>query len=142
VDSSVNPSVLRVSTFGRSVFELTASTPPPPPAAARIVFASNRDGDNEIYSMDPDGSGVTQLTTNTSDDIEPVLSRDGTKIAFATNRDGNYNIYTMNADGTGVKQLTKDDEDHMAIRDQVSHPLSWVAESRRRVAWSARMLWE
>ena len=36
-----------------------------------IAFVSNRDGDNEIYSMNPDGTDVVQLTQNTSDDITP-----------------------------------------------------------------------
>jgi hypothetical protein len=30
----------------------------------RITLASDRDGDLEVYSMDRDGSGVAQVTTN------------------------------------------------------------------------------
>ena len=34
-----------------------------------IAFVSDRDGDPEIYVMDPDGSNLVQLTDNDSDDI-------------------------------------------------------------------------
>lgn len=71
-----------------------------------IVFVSDRDGDSDIYTMDPDGTGVAQLTTNTVDDGSPAFSADGTRITFASTRDGNWEIYTMNADGTGVTRLT------------------------------------
>src|SRR5437867_2010009 len=75
----------------------------------KTAFVSNRDGNNEIYTMNPDGTGVTRLTFDTvvsHNDLSPTWSPDGTKIAFASDRDGNYEIYTMNADGTGATRLT------------------------------------
>lgn len=43
------------------------------PNAARIVFVSTRDanGDNEIFVMNADGTGVSQLTSNTVSDTDP-----------------------------------------------------------------------
>ena len=38
----------------------------------KIAFVSNRDGNNENYVMDADGSNVTQLTDNTYQDNEPA----------------------------------------------------------------------
>lgn len=75
-------------------------------SSGRIVFASYRDGNYEIYAMKSDGSGVSNLTHNSATDVEPTLSRDGSKIAFISNREGNYEIYVMNADGTGQTRLT------------------------------------
>ena len=75
----------------------------------RIVFMSNRDdpGAFDIYSMNPDGTGVTRLTRSPGDDIDPALSPDGKRIVFATSRDDpRGEIYVMNADGTGVTRLT------------------------------------
>ena len=44
----------------------------------RIAFASDRDGDFEIYSIEPEGTGLLQLTTNAVDDDDPSWSPDGT----------------------------------------------------------------
>ncbi len=71
-----------------------------------IAFHSVRDGDYEIYVMNADGSGQTNLTSNGAQDIYPAWSSDGTKIAFTSSRDGNGEIYVMNADGTGQTRLT------------------------------------
>lgn len=77
----------------------------------KVVFSSDRDGDDEIYMMNEDGSGVAQLTHNLDDDNGPVYSEDGTMIAFASNRDGNWEVYIMNSDGTGQTRLTKNTDD-------------------------------
>ena len=76
------------------------------PDSRRIAFASTRDGDNEIYVMNADGSNVTQLTHNSSRDFNPAWSPDSRRIVFNSNRDGDYEIYVMNADGSNVTQLT------------------------------------
>ncbi len=92
---------------------VAAAGPRPEPAGAafpgangKIAFASDRDGDYEIYVMNADGTGVTRLTNSPGEDGGTAWSPDGTKIAFASDRDGNYETYVMNADGTGVTQLT------------------------------------
>ncbi len=72
----------------------------------KIAFVSDRNGNREIYSMDPDATNQTRLTINSANDEFPDWSPDGTDIAFATNRDGNFEIYTMNADGTTPTRLT------------------------------------
>ena len=41
---------------------------------SRIVFDSNRDGDFEIFLMNADGSGQTQLTDDLTPDYEPDIS--------------------------------------------------------------------
>ena len=73
---------------------------------AKIAFRSLRDGNSEIYVMNADGSGVTRLTNNPADDLQPAWSTDRRKIAFVSKRDGNYEIYVMNADGSGQTNLT------------------------------------
>lgn len=74
----------------------------------RIAFVSNaRDGNEEIYTINPDGAGLTRLTQNTALDDDPAWSPDGKKIAFMSARDGNQEIYVMDADGSNVVRLTE-----------------------------------
>jgi len=77
-----------------------------PGTNGKIIFASDRDGNKEIYVMDADGSNQTRLTTNSSLDVEPSWSPNGSKIAFNSDRDGNKEIYVMNADGSNATRLT------------------------------------
>src|SRR5262245_3037424 len=62
----------------------------------KIAFASDRDGNLEIYSMDGDGGAQTRLTQNSAEDYQPAWSPDGKRIAFVSTRDGNEEIYVMN----------------------------------------------
>ena len=77
-----------------------------PGVNGKIAFISSRDGNNEIYIMDGDGSNQTRLTNNPADENAPAWSPDGSKIAFASSRDGNYEIYAMDADASNVVRLT------------------------------------
>ena len=72
----------------------------------KIAFQSDRDGDMEIFVMNADGTGVTQLTDNFAlNDMFPAWSPNGNKIAFESDRDGNNEIFVMNADGSNVVSL-------------------------------------
>ena len=53
-------------------------------SVGQIAFASNRDGNGEVYVMDVDGSNQTRLTNNPADDGDLAWSADGTKIAFTS----------------------------------------------------------
>lgn len=77
------------------------------PSNGRIAFASDRDGDYEIYMMDADGSNLQQLTDNDTDDMWPAWSPDGSQIAFTSQQSGFSEIYVMNADGSDQVNLTQ-----------------------------------
>ena len=49
---------------------------------SRIAFTSDRDGNSEIYVINPDGSNVTNLSNNPAADIGPKWSPDGRFLAF------------------------------------------------------------
>jgi len=90
-----------------------------------IVFYSERDGNAELYTMNPDGSDQHRLTFNSFDDVAPIWSPDGSRIAFLSNRDDPdpgacfpecfYQLYMINADGS---------EEHLLVRTEMSvhHP--------------------
>lgn len=86
----------------------TESSPNYSPDGSKIIFSTNRDGNNEIYRMNSDGGSPIRLTNNSASDTSPVYSPDGSSIAFVSNRDGNDEIYKMNADGTNQVRLTND----------------------------------
>src|SRR4030042_2832495 len=76
-------------------------------ASSKIAFYSYRDGNMEIYVMNADGTGQTNLTNYPgANDYNPAWSPDGSKIAFYSYRDDNVEIYVMNADGSGQTRLT------------------------------------
>src|SRR4051794_35868499 len=80
----------------------------------KIAFASDRDGNLEIYAMDTDGGGLVRLTENSAEDFSPAWSPDGLRLAFVSNRDGNSEIYVMNADGTAQTRLTNNTADDLS----------------------------
>src|SRR5690606_18697211 len=55
---------------------------------AWVAFVSNRDGNEEIYRMRSDGSGVERLTTDPARDIHPYFSPDGEHLLFNSDRAG------------------------------------------------------
>ncbi len=72
----------------------------------KIIFTSNMAGDENIYSMNLDGSELTQLTDHPGMDSYPAVSPDGKKIAYTSDIGGHWQIVVMNWDGTDKVQLT------------------------------------
>ena len=74
-----------------------APGPSGPTSTGPIAFVSDRDGTEQIYLANEDGSAVTRLTPGAL----PAWSRDGQRLAF-TNARG---IYVINVDGSGLRHL-------------------------------------
>ncbi|MBN1967554.1 MAG: PD40 domain-containing protein, partial [Anaerolineae bacterium] len=81
------------------------------PNGSRLAFASNRDGNWELYTMDPYGNGVARLTYDNGTDWGAAWSPDGTQLLFASDRDGDNEIFLMNADGSNPTQITFNSSD-------------------------------
>src|SRR4051812_1179601 len=88
------------------------------PDGRRIAFDSDRadpDPDdpvtiNDVFTMRPDGTGVTKLTDSTSLSSDAGWSPDGARIAFSSDRadvSGRQSIFTMRADGGQVRRVTQ-----------------------------------
>lgn len=82
------------------------SAPEWSPDGSKIVFQSTRDENLEIYTVNPDGTGLINLSNHEASDYSPAWSLDGSQIAFVSNRNGNEDIFVMDADGSNVTQLT------------------------------------
>jgi Tol biopolymer transport system component len=97
------------------VVQLLATTPGPKtdpvisPDGKKIVFTVGTveaSSASPLWSVNSDGTGLTQLTTDGAIDYRPTWSPDGSQIAFVSTRDGNAEIYVMNADGTNQANIT------------------------------------
>lgn len=103
LQGTAQPALKRLTTDPATDFDPTWS-----PDGTRIAFRSQRDGNDEIYIMNSDGTCQINLTNNPADDWSPAWSSDGTKIAFAHFFDGKSfsDIAVINIDGSGLKRLT------------------------------------
>jgi TolB protein len=70
----------------------------------KIVFMCRLAG-NQICLINPDGTGLQQLTSAGSNE-DPAWSPDGRHIAFSSTRSGQRDIFVMHADGTEQRRLT------------------------------------
>ena len=74
--------------------------------SSQIAFMSDRSGNLDIYTMEPDGTNIVRLTTSSAADEDPDWSPNRRQIVFHSERDGNAEIYVMNADGSAQTRLT------------------------------------
>ena len=76
----------------------------------KIAFVRGFDAiPTEIFVMDPDGTNLTRLTTNSLPEAQPAWSPDGARIAFTRGywATSDAEIYVMDSDGTDVTRVTE-----------------------------------
>ncbi len=76
------------------------------PDGRSFVYASNADGDWDIYLKRIGGQNPMNLTAGSEGiDNQPLFSPDGERIVFHSNRDGVDGIFVMGATGESVRRL-------------------------------------
>lgn len=75
----------------------------------RLLFSSDRTGNQDIWMLPIEGGEMQQLTTHHSPDWAPRWSPDQRYFAFYSYRSGNRDIWVMPASGGRPRQLTNDD---------------------------------
>src|SRR5439155_10783163 len=93
--------VLVVATAGAAAGGARAAGP-----QGTLVFASDRSGRFQIYSIRADGSRLGQLTRGRAADAAPLFSPDGRLIVFNRARKHDASeLWVMSADGSGQRKL-------------------------------------
>lgn len=91
-----------------------------------ILAMSNRDGNWDVYRVDPNGGAPLQLTNDAAQDGLATASPDGDYIAFVTNRDGQWAVYAMNTDGSDQRKLFDLDANFgSGSRDWLEERITW-----------------
>jgi TolB protein len=87
-------------------FERNYNTAPVWSSLNRIAFSGLKYDQIDIYTIDPDGSNLRQLTADQGKNEDPCWSPDGRYIVFSSDRAGKYQLYLMNADGRNQQRIT------------------------------------
>jgi Tol biopolymer transport system component len=106
---SVNAPFVLLILLLNAIFGLAAD----PGRNGRIAFVANPTGTNQIYTINPDGTDLFQVTNLplASDNgfaLYGDFSPDGQRIVFPHDMSGALELYVINADGTGLMQITHD----------------------------------
>lgn len=78
------------------------------PSQPKIVFASNRSGNFDLWIMNTDGTGVMQLTDSPSNETHPAAVY--SKIVYVSDESGNNDLWSMDINGSNRRQLTSSAE--------------------------------
>lgn len=105
------PQIFIMNADGGNVRRLTTSgsynvNPRWSPKGDKIAYSRSQGG-FQIYTIRPDGSEDTQLTSDGNNE-NPTWSPDGRFIAFSSKRTGGSGIYVMRADGSGQTKVSHD----------------------------------
>ena len=76
------------------------------PDGTRIAFTAAAGSIQHIWVLDRTTNGLTQLTFDGTNNLDPTWSPDGQQIAFASDRNGGMERHIINANGTGLRKIT------------------------------------
>lgn len=104
------PHIFVMDSSGRNVRRLTTSgnngSPQWSPDSSKILFTSRRAGKFDVFTVNADGTGETQISRGPGNKENASFSPDGRHIVYSSTGDGSRNIYVMRSDGSDSRRLT------------------------------------
>lgn len=94
------------------------------PDGKKMVYSVVVAGREQLFTINLDGTGQLQLTSDSADHDNPIWSPDGRSIVYELDANGGESIFKMNADGSGVERVTPDD------RQKYIHP-NWSPDGSK-----------
>ncbi|UYU18143.1 MULTISPECIES: LpqB family beta-propeller domain-containing protein [Methanoculleus] len=109
------------------------------PQGDRIAYLADRSGNREIWTMQSDGTGKTQVTFSEGSVSEYSWSPDGTRIAYVVASPPGtlpeFSLRIINSDGSGSEQLTTGNRDTSPVWSPDGTRIAFRSESRDRALW-------
>jgi tricorn protease len=108
------------------------------PDGRKVAFFSDRDGEEELYLIDPDGSGPPERLTEGGQAMRyaPAWAPDGKRLAFS-DKDGKLWVHTL----AGRKLTEVADDEYGFVRDYAWSPCGGHLAFSLREATGLRSLW-
>jgi TolB protein len=109
------------------------------PQGDRIAYLADRSGNREIWTMQSDGTGKTQVTFSEGSVSGYSWSPDGTRIAYVVASPPGtlpeFSLRVIDSDGSGSEQLTTGNRDKSPVWSPDGTRIVFRSESRDRALW-------
>lgn len=95
----------------------------------RIVFHSDRDGDDDLFVMFADGFGPVPVLPSSDNERNARWSPDGTTLAFLSDDDADLDVYAMNLAAASPENLSVNTVEDVEIE--------WAPDGSKIAFWSS-----
>lgn len=94
------------------------------PDGQRLLFASDRGGNLDIWEITLATGALRRLTDDPAEDWDPALSPDGKHLLWSSNHGGHFEIWMAEPDGSDPRQVTHDGFD--AENPEMTPDARWI----------------